>query len=613
LPKPGAIYFAASASAHKSTLKSVWTTMKEQKQNLSYYFRLLYPYVKQDKGLLFFGLMAMLITSSLQLVDPLILALIVDKSVPAGDMTQTFRYGMIFVGVVLVSGLLSYLQIVLLSRLGIKVITNFKGRVFRHLLILPVEWFNRQSVGELIARVESDSERVKVLFSELSIRIIGNFLFFIGVFVVLFIRQWQVTIWILPAMGTAIVGYYYLIRYLSKFYRLIREKYADITGRITDYVQGMPMIQALNQQKRVVEDLRMASYDKYKLETRTSFTEYGSQSLFTFIFQVAFIILVISLTAPKIIAGAVTLGTLIIFVQYLNRMIWPLMQISENVMQIQRSFVSLRRILDLTELGTEEELFTGTQTPVFERDIRFDHVWFAYKDEDWILKDVSFTIPKGKKVALVGASGSGKTTTVSLLCGFYPIQKGAIRIDGVALSDLDFRAWRAKIGLILQDIFLFPGSILENVRVYNDLVPESKVRDAINIVQLDDLIKAQTDGLNTELAERGQNVSQGEKQLISFARALAFDAELIVMDEATASIDPQTEARIQRSMDSVFESRTAVIVAHRLTSVMDADEILFFSQGEIIHRGTHDELMHKSPEYRKLVELQMLRGEAVNE
>jgi len=587
--------------------------MKEQKQKLSYYIRLLYPYVKQDKGLLFFGLMAMLITSSLQLVDPLILAMIVDKSVPAGDMTQTFHYGLLFVGVVLVSGLLSYLQIVLLSRLGIKVITNFKGRVFRHLLKLPVDWFNRVSVGELIARVESDSERVKVLFSELSIRIIGNFLFFIGVFVVLFVRQWQVTIWILPAMATAIVGYYYLIRYLSKFYRLIREKYADITGRITDYVQGMPMIQALNQQKRVVEDLRLASYDKYKLETRTSFTEYGSQSLFTFIFQVAFIILVISLTAPRIIAGAVTLGTLIIFVQYLNRMIWPLMQISENVMQIQRSFVSLRRILDLTELGTEEELFRGTQLPVFEREIRFENVWFAYKEEEWILKDVSFSIPKGKKIALVGASGSGKTTTVSLLCGFYPVQKGAIRIDGVALSDLDFRAWRAKIGLILQDIFLFPGSILENVRVYNDLVPETKVKEAINIVQLDDLISSQAHGLHTELAERGQNVSQGEKQLISFARALAFDAELIVMDEATASIDPQTEARIQRSMDRVFESRTALIVAHRLTSVMDADEILFFSQGQIIHRGTHNELMQISPEYRKLVELQMLSAEAVNE
>jgi len=585
------------------------SSLKEQKQNIPYYIKLLYPYVKKDKGLLFFGLMAMLITSSLQLVDPLILALIVDKSVPAGDMTQTFRYGMMFVGVVLISGLLTYLQILLLSRLAIKVITNFKARVFRHLLKLPVEWFNRQSVGELIARVESDSERVKVLFSELSIRLIGNFLFFIGVFVVLFVRQWQVTIWILPAMAIAIVGYYYLIRYLSKFYRQIREKYADITGRITDYVQGMPMIQALNQQKRVVEDLRRASFDKYKLETRTSFTEYGSQSLFTFVFQVAFIVLVISLTAPKIIAGAVTLGTLIIFVQYLNRMIWPLMQISENVMQIQRSFVSLRRILDLTEIGTEEELFTGTEVPVFEHEIRFEHVWFAYKDEEWVLRDVSFSIPKGKKVALVGASGSGKTTTVSLLCGFYPVQKGAILIDGKALSDLEFRAWRAKIGLILQDIFLFPGSILENVRVYNDLVPERKVKDAINIVQLDDFINSQADGLDTELAERGQNVSQGEKQLISFARALAFDAEIIVMDEATASIDPQTEARIQRSMDRVFSNRTALIVAHRLTSVLDADEILFFSQGEIIHRGTHTELMRISPQYRKLVELQMLSGE----
>lgn len=583
--------------------------MKEQKQNLSYYVRLLYPYVKKDRGLLAFGLLIMLITSALQLVDPLILALIVDKSIPSGDMSLTFRYGFMFIGVVLVSGLLSYLQIVLLSRLGIKVITKFKGQVFSHLLKLPVDWFNRQSVGELIARVESDSERVKILFSELSIRIIGNLLFFAGVFIVLAIRQWQVTVWILPAMAIAIVGYYFLIRYLSKFYLIIREKYADITGRITDFVQGMPMIQALNRQQRVVEELRQSSFDKYSLEARTSFIEYGSQSVFNFLFDVVFIVAVIYLTAPRIIAGVVTLGTLIIFVQYLTRMIWPLLQLSENVMQIQRSFVSLRRILDLTELGTEDEMFLGTKEPVFEHEIRFENVWFAYKNEDWVLRDLSFTIPKGKKVALVGASGSGKTTSVSLLCGFYPIQKGRILIDNVPLTELQFRAWRSKIGLILQDIFLFPGSILENVRVYNDLVSEEKVKEAINIVQLDDFIHGQKDGLHTELAERGQNVSQGEKQLISFARALAFDAQLIVMDEATASIDPQTEARIQRSMDRIFSSRTALIVAHRLTSVLDADEILFFSQGEIIDRGTHHQLMESSPQYRKLVELQMLKSE----
>ena len=587
--------------------------MPEQKQGLSYYLRLLYPFVKKDRGLLAFGLFAMLLTSGLQLVNPLILALIVDKSIPNNDVTQMFRFGILFVVVVLVSGVLSYLQIVLLSRLGIKVITNFKGQVFRHLLKLPVEWFNKQPVGELIARVESDSERVKVLFSELSILIIGNVLFFAGVFIILFFREWRITLYILPAVVVTIIVYYYLIRYLSKFYRRIREKYAEVTAKITDYVQGMLMVQSLNQQQRVTSDLAAASHSKYKLEMRPSFTEYGSQSIFMFVFNVVFIVLIIRLSAPRIIAGVVTLGTLIVFVQYIYRMIWPLMQISENVMQIQRSFVSLKRILELTELSTEEDLFTGTALPSFEREIRFDNVWFAYKEEEWVLKDVSFTIPKGKKIALVGASGSGKTTTVSLLCGFYPVGRGNILIDGVPLSEIEFSAWRRKIGLILQDIFLFPGSILENVRVYNDAVSAAKVKEAINIVQLDEFIRNQQLGLDSELAERGQNVSQGEKQLISFARALAFEAEIIVMDEATASIDPQTEARIQRSMKTVFSDKTALVVAHRLTSVLDADEILFFDGGRIIHRGRHQDLMHSSPEYRKLVELQFLQEDKQDE
>ncbi|HNT52859.1 MAG TPA: ABC transporter ATP-binding protein, partial [Candidatus Syntrophosphaera sp.] len=307
--------------------------MPEQKLNLRYYLRLLFPFVKKDLGLLGFGLFAMLLTSSLQLVYPLILAEIVDKSIPTGDVGMMYRFGLLFVGVVIVSGLLSYLQIVLLSRLGIKIITNFKAKVFRHLLTLPVDWFNQRQVGELIARVESDSERVKALFSELSIRIIGNVLFFAGVFIVMFIRDWQVASYILPSMAVAVVGYYYLIKYLAKFYRLIREKYALVSAKITDYVQGMQVIQALNQQEKAYQDLKAASDDKYRLETRTSFTEYGSQSVFMLVFEVMFLVVIIRLMAPRIIAGAVTLGTLIVFVDYIFRMIWPLMQISENVMQ----------------------------------------------------------------------------------------------------------------------------------------------------------------------------------------------------------------------------------------------------------------------------------------
>ena len=583
--------------------------MPPEKQRFSYYPKLLYPFIRKDLGLLFFGLFAMLVTSGLRLLHPLILAQIIDHSIPEKDMGQMYHYGLIFVVVVLLSGLLSYLQIVLLSRLGIKIITKFKGDVFKHLLKLPVPWFNKQPVGELIARVESDSERVKALFSDLSITIIGNVLFFLGVFIVLFVRDWRITIYILPMIIVCIIAYSYLIKYLSRFYRQIRERYANVTAKLTDYVQGMQVIQALNQQQRVIKDIEAASAHKKALEARTQFIEYGSQSIFMFITNVLFVIVIIMISAPRIIAGVITIGTLIVFIQYIYQLIWPLMHISENIMQIQRSFVSLKRILELTDLPTEEDEFTGNQLPVFDHEIRFENVSFAYKEDEWVLKDVSFNIPKGKKIALVGASGSGKTTTVSLLCGFYSVQKGRITIDGVPLTELDFRAWRRKIGLILQDVFLFPGSILENVRVYNDLVPVNKVKDAISIVQLNDFIANLEHGLDSELSERGQNVSQGEKQLISFARALAFSPEIIIMDEATASIDPQTEAKIQRTMEQVVANKTAVVVAHRLTSVLDADEILYFSGGEITHRGTHSELMQSSPAYRKLVELQLLKGE----
>jgi len=579
----------------------------EDKLTFTYYLKLLFPFVKKDLGLLIFGLFAMLVTSGLRLLNPLILAQIIDHSIPDKNMAQMFQYGAYFVIVILLSGLLSYLQILLLSRLGIKIITKFKGNVFSHLLKLPVSWFNKQPVGELIARVESDSERVKVLFSDLSITIIGNVLFFIGGFVILFILQWQITIYILPAIILCGIGYWFLFKYLNKFFRLIRERYAIITAKITDYVQGIQMIQALNQEKKALQDVEKASLAKKKVEVHTQVIEYGSQSIFSFMVNVVFIIIVILVSAPKIIAGTLTVGILIVFIQYIYQLVWPLMQISENVMQIQRSFASLKRILELTELPTEDDTYTGTKIPVFEQEIKFENVWFAYKEDEWVLKDISFTIPKGKKIALVGPSGSGKTTTVSLLCGFYPVEKGRILIDGVPLSEMDFREWRKKIGLILQDVYLFPGSILENVRVYNDQISEDKVQKAISIVQLDDFIKKLPEGINAELAERGQNISQGEKQLISFARALAFEAEIIIMDEATASIDPQTEAKIQRSMENLLSGKTALVVAHRLTSVLDADEILYFSDGRITARGKHNELLQTSPEYQKLVELQMLK------
>lgn len=580
--------------------------MKSKEQNWLFYIKQIIPYLVKDKWLFSFGLFAMLLTSLMRLVDPLILAHIIDKSIPNKDMSDMLRYAGYFVLVIIVSGILSYLQIILMSRLGIKIITNFKGNVFKHLLRAPISWFNNQQVGELIAKVESDSERVKNLFSDLSVQIIGNIIFFAGVYVVLMVKESKITLMMTTPAVIVMVCYYFIVRYLSKFYRRIRELYAEITAKITDYVQGMQIIQVLNQQKKIYDELFKTSRLKKNLDTKASFIEYSMQGVFLFLFNVLFVIIIIKVSAPKIIVGVMTIGTLFIFIQYVSRLIWPLMNISENIMQIQRAMVSLKRILDLTALPTEDQIHVGNVIPQFSNEIRFENVWFAYNQDEWILKDVSFTIRKGAKIALVGASGSGKTTTVNLLCGFYKPLKGQIFIDDVSLDDLNLYLWREKIGLILQDIFLFPGNIVENIRVYNDEIPVEDVQKAIQIVNLQDFITSQKAGLYSELAERGQNISQGEKQLISFARALSFSPEIIIMDEATASIDPQTEARIQLSMNKVLESKTAVIVAHRLTSVLDADQILYFKDGKIIQRGTHHELMLKNKAYKKLVELHML-------
>jgi len=568
--------------------------------------RKLLPYLKDDKVLFFWGLFAMVIVTVLGLLDPLILAHIIDYSIPKHSIQDMYLYAGIYVMVIIASGLVSYLQILTLSKLGIKLITRFKSTVFAHLLKLPVSYFDQNPIGELISRVESDSERVKSLFSDLSIAIIGNLLYFTGVFIVLLIRNWKITIYIVIPVIFTVIAYWYLVRYLSKFYRRARELYAVVTAQLTEFIQAMPVIQLFNRQQYFLNKVSETSQARKRVELRASFLEYSTQGFFILLFEIVFVVVIILMTAPKILAGVMTIGSLIVFIQYISRIIYPLMNLSENAMQVQRSFVSLQRIMDLTTLPSEESSHRGNIIPTFQHTIEFRHVWFAYKEDEWVLRDVNFTIARGEKIALVGASGSGKTTTISLLSGFYPVTKGEILVDGINILELDFASWRKKIGLILQDVFLFPGNILENIRIYNTNISEESVIKAVEMVSATDFVAQLPYGYQTELSERGQNISQGEKQLLSFARAIVFDPEIIIMDEATASIDPQTEAKIQGSMASMLQNKTALIVAHRLTSVLDADQIFLFDAGEIVAKGTHQEMYNNSPEYQRLVDLQFL-------
>jgi ATP-binding cassette subfamily B protein len=576
-------------------------------ENKDYLKKIIYL-IKEQKWPFILGLAAMLLTTAGRLLDPIILAHIIDVSVPNNDMNDMFKWGGFFAIIVICSGLLSYFQNIILSKTGIRIITKIKYDVFSHLASLPVAWFDKTLTGELISRVESDGERVKELFSQFSIMIFGNLLFFVGMLVILFSKDFKTTAILMIPISFVVVTAIFIVRYLSRYYKRSRVLNAEITGFLTEYIQGMNVVQLFNQQKRAEIQMNQKSKEKQVVDTKASYIEYGLWGVYDFLIETVFIITIILLTVPKVLQNITTVGTLLIFIQYSVRLFWPLMQITENINQIQRAFVSLKRMFQLLDLPlekTDQEI----KDIHFNKEIEFKDVWFKYKEDEWILKGVNFTINKGEKIALVGASGSGKTTTVSLLCKFYDIQSGKILVDGINFEKISTKDWRKKTGLVLQDIILFPGSLKENVRIYNDDISEEKVIDSINNVHADALFEKLGQNLDFEIKERGQNLSMGEKQLLSFARALCFEPEIIIMDEATASIDAKTESEIQQSMEEVLKGKTAVIVAHRLSSVLNCDKILVFDNGHIIAQGKHDELVESCPEYKRLVELQFLKKE----
>ena len=574
----------------------------------------LFIMIMTERKLFFGGLLFMVLTTIAKLIDPLIMAHIIDYSVPNEDLPSMFFWGGTFAVVILFSGFLNYLQFIWMAKLGLKIITAMKFKLFNHLLLLPIVFFDKTPAGVLISRVESDCERVKELFSNFSITIIGNLLFFLGMLLVLLYMNWKITLILFLPLSLVMAFAVLIIKYLTKYYQKSRELTAELTGRLTEYIQGINTIQLFNHQEKAEDYVNEKSKEKQKVDTKASFIEFGAWGVNDFLVSYVLIVIIILLLSPKILNGAMSIGALIVFLQYSMRLWWPIIQITENLNQFQRAFVSLRRVFGLMEETIEDGVDNqidcqepNQQTLSWEKEIEFQNVWFKYKEDEWVLKNVSFKIPKGSKTALVGASGSGKTTTISLLCRFYTIQKGKILIDGVDIYDIPLAEWRKKIGLILQDIILFPGNLLENIRIYNDDISLDEVQNAINISHADLLLQRLDNNIESEIKERGQNLSMGERQLVSFARAICFSPDIIIMDEATASIDAKTENLIQDSMDEMLKGKTAVIIAHRLASVVDSDDILLFDNGEIVARGTHETLMKDSLDYKKLVDLQFLQ------
>jgi ATP-binding cassette, subfamily B, multidrug efflux pump len=579
----------------------------------------LLPYYGRFKPQIVLAVVLLLSVIGLGLLAPLLLGQVIDIATSAGnsdaqaalifpvqrDRTGLLILALAFVAVVLLAFLLEAWLGFVMAKVGIAMVIRLKGDLFRKVLTLDPDFFRDYPPGRLIARVESDTESLKDLFSSTALQLLRATLTFVGIFGCMLVFDAETTLVVLPVLLFIAVSTAFFVRYIRKLFHKSRRYLAALTAHITEYVQGIDVVQHYDYGPKAEASLRTLQDGRYKADVGADFINYSFWGLFAFC-EIAAAALVLWVGVDKIQTGTMTLGTLVIFLEYLRQVFMPIQLLSEFVSQIQRGFVSAGRLFEiLGRPAANEDAPDAQPTATLGDAIRFEDVRFGYDDATEVLGGISFEIRRGQRVALVGPSGGGKSTIVKLLLRFYEPKAGRITLDGSELATYTRAAWRDRVSLVPQEVFLFPGTLGDNLTVFNDECPEDAVRDACRVAQATRLIDRSPKGLTAKLAERGANLSHGERQLVSFARAVVNDPELLVLDEATSSVDRSTEARIQASLEGMLKGRTALIVAHRLSTIRSCDQILVVKGGAIVERGTHDELWEQAGVYRRLAELQL--------
>ncbi|MCU0725800.1 MAG: ABC transporter ATP-binding protein/permease [Planctomycetes bacterium] len=567
-------------------------------------FRRLLPWLRPHRRTLLVALFTVLVITACQLAGPFFFGRTVNAiEKDLGMETVVLLAGAFFASFLVAAGV-GYAQGLMLTRMGIRVVTAIKERVFGHLLSLSVKFHESNPVGKLIARTEGDAETVKELFSRVAISILQSALAFVATLTTMLVVSFRTSFVLLLVLPVMALGAAWFFRVIRGVYRELRRRFAELSGMITEYVQGVPVVQQFDQKERALRLLDERNRAKFRTEMRSWYLDYGFWGAFLFV-EVLAGVAILWFGAKGILAAAIDVGTLLMFLEYTRRVFEPIIHFGEQLTQVQRGLASADRVFDLLDTPPEVADAPGAaEEASFTREIRFEDVSFSYDGVDKVLDGVSFTVRRGERVALVGPSGGGKTTLVSLLCRFLDPTGGRVLLDGRDLREFTQRAWRERIGLVLQEIYLFPGTVLDNLRVLDEDVAPERVEAAARAVTADSFIEALPERYGADLAERGTNLSLGERQILSFARALAAEPDLLVLDEATSSVDPGTEERIQVSLERLLTGRTAVIVAHRLSTIRGADRILVVRKGRIEEEGDHDTLLARGGLYRELWDLQ---------
>ncbi len=572
-------------------------------------FKKIYPFIKPHKKAFAFAALLLFLSVAGELVGPLILRTVIDTAIPRKSSGGIVMYSLLFAGTFSFAMVMSYLQVIITTRVGLSVVRDLKEKVFRHMLSLSLSFFDRNPTGKLMARVESDSERVRMLFSEVSMALLRNMAMVFGTLGIMLVADAKITIWIIILLIPITLMTVPVLKKMRKLYRKVRSAYAGISGIIAEYIRSVPVLRVYGATGMAISRIHKEGENFLSREVKAYFWEYGFWSFLGSCEILAVIVILLSGRAG-VVSGAVSIGTVVMFVEYTRRLFGPVVMFSETLNMVQRAAASAERLFDIlaTETLTPDGHLDESEFPVDWKEISFDKIWFRYSDGPWVLKDICFTISRGSLVALVGSSGGGKSTIVSLLMRFYEPTKGKITIDGIDIRDFRLGVWRKHLGLVLQNVNLFSGSLSENLTVFRKGISESSQKRALGSIEAEDILEIIPGGLDGKISEGGMNLSMGQRQLINYARAVLKKPDILVLDEATSSVDPGTERRIQRSTDLLIRDRSALVVAHRLSTVTHASNILVIQHGVIAEEGTHEELLGKDGIYAGLCRLQLQGG-----
>lgn len=546
------------------------------------------------------------LTIALAVLTPLrpwIIQYTIDNDVAIGNYNGLVFWVIVLIVLLVAQAIVQYFHTYMSGWLGQYIIKDIRVKLFNHLQNLRLRFFDKTPIGRLVTRSVSDIETLSEVFSTGIAGIIADILQLLVILVFMFALSWQLTLVSLALLPILLFATYVFKEKVKVSFNEVRTAVSNLNAFVQEHITGMNIVQIFNAEKRELEKFKEINREHRKANIKGVFY-YATYFPVAEIIQAGGIGLIVWYGAGSVIQEQLTLGVLIAFIMYIQMFFRPIRMIADRFNTLQMGIVASNRILDLMD-SKEYIEDNGSHHPEdIEGTVKFENVWFAYNDEDWVLKDINFEVQKGEALALVGATGAGKSSVINLLTRFYEINKGTIAIDETNIREFELGNLRNHIAVVLQDVFLFSDTIYNNITLRNPDITLEKVKEAAELVGAKSFIERLPGGFDYNVMERGATLSVGQRQLISFVRAMVYDPKIIVLDEATSSVDTETEELIQEAIQKLMKGRTSIVIAHRLSTIQNADKILVLDKGEIVEEGTHETLLELDGFYTQLHQMQ---------